>query len=185
MLLIIFGLVYVLLGVVKMPVKFSIPICVGLVVFSTLAMALITYCGFKEEEIEDAKKLAELYNKVKDERIHQMNNQRMELKLKAMNKSRSDEEVDRQFLKSYNGFRLLSLKTMESLNDQKTFNVLFICMQEIAFSNPAFLKRLSTNLLSDDQSTKPENKLALIREFFAVHLPILLFGCMPMKLNAV
>ena len=70
MLLIIFGLVYVLLGVVKMAVKFSIPIAVGLVVFSTLAMALITYCGFKEEEIEDAKKLAELYNKVKDERIH-------------------------------------------------------------------------------------------------------------------
>lgn len=70
MLLCIFGIVYVLLGVVKMAIKFSIPIAVGLVFFSTLAMALITYCGFKEEEIEDAKKLAELYNNIKDERIH-------------------------------------------------------------------------------------------------------------------
>lgn len=41
----------------------------------------------------------------------------MELKLKAMNKSRTDEEVDRQFLKSYNGFRLLSLKAMGCMND--------------------------------------------------------------------
>lgn len=63
--------------------------------------------------------------------------------------------------------------------------MLSICMQEIAFSNPAFLKRLSTNLLSEAQSALPENKLALIRECFAVYFPMLLFGCISMKQNAV
>ena len=61
---------YLFLAVFRLSPKVSVPIAVGLFVGATLALMLITYCGFKEEEIVDAQKLADLYNTVKEERVH-------------------------------------------------------------------------------------------------------------------
>ena len=66
---IIFGVIYVLITRVKVKLLILIILSVFLVVANTFVFGMITYYGFKEEEIRDAKKLADLYKKIKQERI--------------------------------------------------------------------------------------------------------------------
>lgn len=62
LMLLIFGLVFVLLAVVKVKLVIAVILSVFMVLANTFVFGMITFFGFKEEEIKDAKKLAELYN---------------------------------------------------------------------------------------------------------------------------
>ena len=79
---------------------------ISLVVLMVFIFLAITFFGFKQEEIEDAKKLANLYNDIKVARINQLNNVRAGLKLKNLNLGRPKKDVDIQFLRTYNKFRM-------------------------------------------------------------------------------
>jgi hypothetical protein len=81
-LLVVFGLAYVLNAVVRLPRKTAVGLSVFLIVACTLAYAFITFIQFYEENIDDAKKLTELYNKVRTERDSQLNYIRLSNKLR-------------------------------------------------------------------------------------------------------
>ena len=110
----IFAVAMLLLVVISYFLLFSIrlplfQVLLALIFFflsSVVALVAITYFGFKQEEITDSIKLAGLYNKIKDERIAQLNHTRMSLKLKAMNQGRAKTDIDRQFLRNYNMLRI-------------------------------------------------------------------------------
>lgn len=84
-----FALAYIMTGVMRLYIALSIVLIIFLILGNTFAFGLITYIGFKEEESADAKKLACLYNQIKQERGNQLNYIRMDLKLKALDKSRT------------------------------------------------------------------------------------------------
>lgn len=73
----ILGVVFVLLYLVRTKLAILIVLSVFLVFANTLVFGAITYFGFKSEEIKDAKELASLYNQIKVERIAQLNYMRM------------------------------------------------------------------------------------------------------------
>jgi hypothetical protein len=136
-----------------------------------VALVAITYFGFKQEEITDSKKLADLYNRIKDERIAQLNHTRMSLKLKAMNQGRAKTDMDRQFLRNYNMLRIQSLALMQaSENDQdidtlsENVDRILICLNETVFGNASFMKRLFTQTVDPkkvctaDYLNNPANK---------------------------
>jgi energy-coupling factor transporter transmembrane protein EcfT len=114
MYLIMFIILMILLGLItgglfqalRLPTTFMILAMVSLVVLMIIAFLVITFYGFKQEEIQDAKRLAALYNEIKVERINQLNNVRAGLKLKNLNLGRPKKDVDIQFLRTYNKFRM-------------------------------------------------------------------------------
>lgn len=64
-----FGLSYIMLGVLRLFIWLAAILVVFLVLGITFAMTCITYVSFEEEESNDSKELAMLYNKIKRERI--------------------------------------------------------------------------------------------------------------------
>ena len=78
MYLIMFIILMILLGLItgglfqalRLPTTFMILAMVSLVVLMIIAFLVITFYGFKQEEIQDAKRLAALYNEIKVERIN-------------------------------------------------------------------------------------------------------------------
>lgn len=118
-LLLIFGLAYVMLAVMRLYRTTAVLLTIFLVLSNTFGFALITYVGFEEEETADAKKLAGLYNTIKCERDNQLNIVRMSYKLRQMDETRSDEEFDGAFCHSYNNLKLQCLKLFTSFGSQK------------------------------------------------------------------
>lgn len=88
-LLLAFGLAYLMLGIIRLYVTLAVVLVVFLVLGITFAMSLITFVSFEEEEQEDARSLATLYNHIKRQRVQQMNYVRMDLKIKSLGESRS------------------------------------------------------------------------------------------------
>ena len=78
MYLIMFIILMILLGLItgglfqylRLPTTFMILAMISLVVLMVFIFLAITFFGFKQEEIEDAKKLATLYNDIKVARIN-------------------------------------------------------------------------------------------------------------------
>ena len=78
MYLIMFIILMLLLGLItgglfqflRLPTAFMVLAMITLVVLMVFIFLAITFFGFKEEEIEDAKKLANLYNNIKVTRIN-------------------------------------------------------------------------------------------------------------------
>lgn len=104
--LIIFGLAYVMLAVMRLYRATAVVLTIFLILSNTFGFALITYVGFEEEETTDAKKLAGLYNLIRSERDNQLNIVRMSYKLRQMNETRSDEDFDNAFCHNYNNLKL-------------------------------------------------------------------------------
>ena len=78
MYLIMFIILMILLGLItgglfqylRLPTTFMVLAMITLVVLMVIIFLAITFFGFKQEEIEDAKKLANLYNDIKVARIN-------------------------------------------------------------------------------------------------------------------
>jgi hypothetical protein len=173
-----FGLSYIMLAVLRLYYVLAIICVVFLVVSITFAMGYITYRGFCEEEERDAGELADLYNTIKRERGQQLNYIRQDLKVKALNQSRTDTEYNASFLHHYNSMKLQSLRLYEVLQienqAEKDREVeLILCnMQEIVFHNPVFMKRLLDNLIEPADASNME---VFIPELFSVWLPLFFF----------
>jgi hypothetical protein len=77
----------------------------GFLVALAVLFGIITFFGFKAEEIRDVEKLCHYYNEIKKERVMQNNYQRLNMKLVNMNWGRSQEEIDRAFVYRVNQVR--------------------------------------------------------------------------------
>ena len=64
----IFGLAYIMIGVMRLYIGVAVALIIFLVLSNLFAFSYITYVTFSSEEIEDAYKMAELYNSIKRER---------------------------------------------------------------------------------------------------------------------
>ena len=194
MYLILFIILMLLLGLVtgglfqflRLPTAFMVLAMISLVVLMVFAFLAITFFGFKEEEIDDAKKLAKLYNAIKVARINQLNNVRAGLKLKNLNLGRPKRDVDLQFLRTYNKFRMQANalahgpKTDQPV--EKFFEEIAVKLDEICFRNAYFLKRLHAQIPTMEEvrtvSTNGSSaqKLELVRFVFSSCILINLFG---------
>lgn len=105
----------------------------------------------------------------------------MDLKLKALDKSRSDAEYNAAFVHSLNSWRLLSLEMYSILASEDEpgmrgyrLDMCFDRMQEICFNNPVFMKRLSDQVIEVSQRAAYMDHF--ITEVFTIWLPILYFS---------
>lgn len=156
---------------------------VSLVVLMIIAFLVITFYGFKQEEIQDAKRLAALYNEIKVERINQLNNVRAGLKLKNLNLGRPKKDVDIQFLRTYNKFRMqanvFANGPQNGQSIENFFEEIKVKLDEICFRNAYFLKRLHAQLPDKEelsQMTSNSQKLELVRKVFNTCILINVFG---------
>ena len=191
MYLIMFIILMILLGLItgglfqslRLPTSFMILAMVSLVVLMIIIFLTITFFGFKQEEIQDAKRLAALYNEIKVERINQLNNVRAGLKLKNLNLGRPKKDVDIQFLRTYNKFRMqantFANGPSSSQNIEKFFEEISIKLDEICFRNAYFLKRLHAQMPTSDEIAAMNTnaqKLELVRFVFSTCVLINVFG---------
>ena len=191
MYLIMFIILMILLGVItgglfqylRLPTTFMVLAMISLVVLMVFIFLAITFFGFKQEEIEDAKKLANLYNDIKVARINQLNNVRAGLKLKNLNLGRPKKDVDIQFLRTYNKFRMQANVLAHGPRDNqpidKFFEEIATKLDEICFRNAYFLKRLHAQMPTVDEISAMNTnaqKLELVRYVFSTCILINLFG---------
>lgn len=177
----IFGLAYIMIGVMRLFIWIAVGLVVYLVCSGIFAFSYITYVSFAQEEIDDAKTMAELYNKIKKERGNQLNYIRMDLKLKALDKSRDETEYNNAFLHTMNNWRLQTLDfykilaycPSEAIREQM-LDELFERMQEICFNNPVFMKRLHDQMMDNSQRASYVDHF--ITEVFTVWLPVHFFS---------
>jgi hypothetical protein len=149
----IFGLAYIMMNVMRLYIYTAIGLVVFLIAADIFAFSYITYISFATEETDDSFRMADLYNRIKKERNSQLNYIRMDLKLKALDKSRSDAEFNDAFLHTLNSWRMLTLEMYSILATEEAgmknykLDSVFDRMQEICFNNPVFMKRLLDQMI--------------------------------------
>lgn len=97
----------------------------------------------------------------------------MDLKLKALDKSRTQSEYDCAFLHNFNNMRIQSFKFMDAVAKEETnakFDRIACCLQEVVFNNPVFMKRLSATISEGNRDVHQ-----FISNLFSIYLPILYF----------
>jgi len=191
MYLIMFIILMILLGLItgglfqslRLPTSFMILAMVSLVVLMIIIFLCITFFGFKQEEIQDAKRLAALYNEIKVERINQLNNVRAGLKLKNLNLGRPKKDVDIQFLRTYNKFRMQANVFASGPQNGQSIETFFeeikVKLDEICFRNAYFLKRLHAQMPTGEeisQMNSNSQKLDLVRYVFSTCVLVNIFG---------
>jgi len=124
-----------------------------------------------------------LQNKIRSEQDAQLNLQRMSLQLRQMNFGREQIEQDRCYLTKINQMKAQAAQLVRSAgqiqNLEQNLYSIGIRLQESAFENAKFTKRLEHEMCKIDNINKASTdaqKLAIIRETFAVHLVLCFFG---------
>ncbi len=161
-------------------------IMVGFLVALSIMFGVITFFGFKAEEVRDVEKLCHYYNQIKEERVMQNNYQRLNMKLVNMNWGRSQDEIDRVFLYRLNQVRgqsntLMHAAKMTSAPEvtAELFGRMHTRMHEILFESAGLIKRMHHQVcgLEDwKKAASDDERLPILRQVFAVHLAVRLFG---------
>ena len=74
---------------IRIPIGSLVGIIIAFIIGLGAVFGLITFFGFKAEEIKDVSKLCDFYNQIKLERVQQLNYQRLNMKMVQMNYGRS------------------------------------------------------------------------------------------------